>query len=266
MNEAPANSPALELAESHPATAGERWTSARWLTVIALVFATHIALIFLFGEKKEIVPRAATYVPTLTVANNSDELLALNDPTLFALPQQRDFASASWLNISPMKPPKFSWTEPPQPLKLPSANSLGMAFGQFMQTNFFASQPLDFRPAVELSTPTLPVETAPAQNSTMQIESELAQRQLPSEISLTNWPYADVIAPSKVQVLVDAAGNVVSTVLLPPDNGFTAADYYAAADQRALELARALRFAPSSSTTFGRIIFNWHTVPPTASP
>jgi hypothetical protein len=141
-----------------------------------------------------------------------------------------------------------------------------MAFGQFMQTNFFASRPLDFKPAAELSTPTLPVETVPAKNSTMQIEGELAQRQLPSEISLTNWPYADVIAPSKVQALVDAAGNVVSTVLLPPDNGFTAADYYDAANQRALEIARSLRFTPSSSPTFGRIIFNWHTVPPTASP
>jgi TonB family protein len=62
-----------------------------------------------------------------------------------------------------------------------------------------------------------------------------------------------------VQVLVDAAGNVVSTVLLTPSG-------YDAADQRALELARALRFTPSSSLTFGRIIFNWHTVPPIVSP
>jgi hypothetical protein len=259
MNEAPANSPALELAESHPANAGERWTPARWLTVIVLVFATHVALIFLFGEKKEIAPRAATNVPALTFANNSDELLALNDPTLFALPQQRDFASVSWLKISPVKPPKFSWTEPPQPLQSPTTSSLGMAFGQFMRTNFFVIQPLDFKLAVELSKPTLPIETPPAQNSTMQIEGELAQRQLPSEITLTNWPYADVLAPCVVQVLVNAEGNKVSPVLLTPSG-------YDAADQRALELARALRFAPSPGATFGRIIFNWHTVPPTASP
>jgi hypothetical protein len=85
---------------------------------------------------------------------------------------------------------------------------------------------------------------------------------LPAQINLTNWPYADVIAPSKVQVLVDAAGNVVSAVLLPSENGFTAADHYDAADQRALELARALRFTPSARLTFGRITFNWQTVPP----
>ena len=33
-----------------------------------------------------------------------------------------------------------------------------------------------------------------------------------------------------------------------------------------LELARTLRFTPSASLTVGRIIFNWHTVPPAASP
>ena len=246
---------------TEPDSAPERkgWSRTRWLTVIALVFAAHVALIFLFGEKKEIAPRAVTNVPMLKLAGNS-ELLALNDPTLFVLPHQRDFASAVWLKVPDVKQPSFRWTEPPRPLPL-SADKLGMAFGQFMQTNFFASEPFDFKPAAELSTPTLPVEPAPAQNSTMQIEGELAQRQLPAQINLTSWPYADVIAPSKVQVLVDAAGNVVSAILLPPDNGFTAADYYDAANQRALEIARALRFAPSSSLTFGRIIFNWHTVP-----
>jgi hypothetical protein len=241
-----------------------KWSRTRWLLLIAFVFATHVALIFLFGEKKETVPLPATNVPTLTLANNSDVLLALNDPTLFALPHQRDFASAILPKTLAVKPPEFRYTEMPQPLPF-SADGLGAAFGQLMPTNFFASQPLDFKVMPELNTPALPFEPALAQNSTMQIEGELARRQLPAEISLTNWPYVDVIAPSKVQVLVDAAGNVISTVLLPPDNGFTAADYYDAANQRALEIARALRFTPSSNLAFGRIIFNWHTVPPTAS-
>jgi TonB family protein len=74
---------------------------------------------------------------------------------------------------------------------------------------------------------------------------------------LPSWPYADVLAPSVVQAVVDAPGNVVSTVLLSPSG-------YDAADQRALELARAMRFTPSSHLTIGRMIFNWHTVPPPA--
>jgi hypothetical protein len=158
MNEVTTHSPALELAEPKRS---KDWTPVHWLAVIALVFATHIALIFLFGEKKEIIPRAVTDVPTLTLTDNSDELLALNDPTLFALPHQRDFASAAWLKMAAVKQPLFRWTESPRPLPM-AADGLGAAFGQFMQTNFFVSQPLDFKPVPELSIPTLPVETAPA--------------------------------------------------------------------------------------------------------
>jgi hypothetical protein len=245
MNNAAANPP------------DEKWSRSRWLAVIALVFATHVALIFLFGEKKEAAPRAVTNVPVLTLANNADELLALDDPTLFALPQQRDFAAAAFLNLPPVSQPMNRYTELPRPLPF-SADGLGAAFGQFMQTNFIASEPLDFKPVAALSTPTLPVEPAPAQNSTMQIGGELAQRQLPDQINLTNWPLSDVLAPDKVQLLVDAAGNVVSAVLLESSN-------YIDAEDKALEVARRLRFAPSSGLTFGRVIFNWHTVPMTTT-
>jgi hypothetical protein len=131
-----------------------------------------------------------------------------------------------------------------------------------MQTNRFPSYPLDFRPVLTLSTPVLPMEPMLPQNSTMSIEGGLAQRQLPAQINLTNWPVADVIAPSVVQVLVDAAGKVISTVLLPPGSGITAADQYNDADQRALTIARTLRFTPSPGPALGRITFNWHTVPP----
>jgi hypothetical protein len=256
------NSPAANLAapESNQPPGGN-WSGSRWFAVILLAFAAQAGFILTFGENRPPAPRTIMNVPKLRLANAADELPSLNDPTLFALPQQRDFAAAGCLKMPEVNPPSFRLTESPRWLVL-SADSLGAAFGEFLQTNFFVGHRLDFKPTPELSAPGLPVETAVALNSTMQIEGELAQRQLPSQISLTNWPYADVIAPSKVQVLVDAAGNVVSTVLLPPDIGFTAADYYDAANQRALEIARGLRFTPSSSLTFGRIIFNWRTMPP----
>ncbi len=243
---------------------GGSWTRNRWLTIIALIFAAHVLLLFVFGGRKQIVPRAATNVPMLKLADNSSEWLALNDPTLFVLPHQKDFASAIRPQTAASNQPSFRWTEPPRWLSLSNAE-LGLVFNQFMQTNRFASFELQLKPPLKLSAPELPAEPATAQNSTLRIEGELAQRQLPSPINLTNWPYANVIAPSKVQVFVDAAGNVVSTVLLPPDSGYTAADQYEKADQCALELARAARFAPSSHLTVGRMIFNWHTVPPPAT-
>jgi len=263
MNAASAGPHPTGLAGTKPQGGGP-WTRSRWLTAIALVFAAHVALLFVFGGRKQIVARAVKNVPTLKLADNSSEWLALNDPTLFALPHQKDFASAIWLQTAALKQPSFRWTEPPRWLPL-SADELGLAFNQFMQTNHFAGFELQLKPSLKLSAPGLPIEPVLAQNSTLRVEGKLAQRQLPSQINLTNWPYADVIAPSKVQVLVDAAGNVVSTVLLPPDRGFTAADQYDQADQRALELARAARFTPSSHLTVGRMIFNWHTVPPPAT-
>jgi hypothetical protein len=261
MNAASAEPHPTGLAGTKPQGGGP-WTRSRWLTVIALVFVAHVALLFVFGGRKQIVPRAVTNVPTLKLADNSSEWIALNDPTLFALPHQKDFASAIWLQTAALKQPSFRWSAPTNWLSL-SADDLGQAFNQFMQTNHFEGFELQLKPPLKLSAPGLPIEPALAQNSTLRVEDELAQRQLPSPINLTNWPYANVIAPSKVQVLVDAAGNVVSTVLLPPDSGFAAADQYDKADQRALELARAMRFAPSSRLTVGRMIFNWHTVPMT---
>jgi TonB family protein len=233
------------------------WTRSRWLMLIVLVFAAHVALLYVFGGRKQIVPRAVTNVPVLKLARQSSELLALNDPTLFALPHSGDFEEAIRMPTSVLKQPLFRWTEPSGELAL-SAQELGTVFNEFMQTNRFAEFELQLKPPFKLSPVELPAKPLPAQNSTWRIEGELAKRQLPSQINLTNWPYADVLPPSVVQAVVDAAGKVVSTVLLSPSG-------YDAADQRALEIARALRFAPSSHLTVGRMVFNWRTVPPPAT-
>jgi TonB family protein len=254
MNGASANQSALDVAGPQPP--GERWSRTRWLTIIALIFAVQVGFIFALGERKQIVPRAVTNVPTLRLADDSAEWLTLNDPALFALPNPRDFASAVWLKTPDVKPPAFRWTEPPRWLPL-DAENLGATFSQFMQTNYFARSPLDFKPQPKLSEPILTIEPALAQNSTLQVEGELAQRRLLNKINLPSLPYNDVLAPSTVQALVDGSGNVVSVVLLT-SAGFDAAD------QRALELARAVRFAPAPRATIGQLIFNWRTVPTSA--
>ena len=104
-----------------------------------------------------------------------------------------------------------------------------------------------------------------AGNPAPRITGELAQRQWLNPVSLTNWPYADVIAPSRIQVLVDESGYVVSAALLPPDNPGETANHYDLADKSALESARAARFSPASHLTRGQLIFNWRTVPPAAT-
>ena len=262
MNAA-AESPPAGLAGSPPPGAG-LWTHRRWLAFVALVFVAHVLLLFVFGGRKQIVPRAVTNIPAFSLADNSSEWLALNDPTLFALPHQKDFASAVWLPAHVANPPSFRWTGTPRWLPL-STHELGLAFNQFMRTNRFANIELELKPPVKPGAPPLPVESALAQPSTLQIQGGLAHRRWLNPLPLPSLPYNDVIAPSQVQVLVDAAGDVISAVLLPPDSGFAPADQYDLADQRALDLARAARFAPASSLTVGRMTFNWQTVPVTGT-
>ena len=258
MNAGPAESP-----EPVRPKRAAGWSRERWLMLVALVFAAQVGFIFALGERQFGSPRAAVNVPTLKLADDSDELLALDDPTLFALPHVNDFASAVWLQMPAEPQPPFRWAEFPQPPPL-TADNLGAVFRRFMRTNQLAAPPLDFKPEPKLSEPVLPLPPAFAANSTLQIAGDLAKRKWLNPISLTNWPYADVIATSRVQVLVDEAGDVVSAVLLPSDNPEEAASHYNDADQYAVELARAARFAPASHLTVGRLIFNWRAVPPPA--
>ena len=263
MNEVHAYSSAPDVAgaTSRPEQRGQGWSRQRWLILVALVFAAQLAIIFAIGQRQFQPPRAVANVPQLALADNTSELVALDDPTLFALPHATDIAWKMYAN----PPPDFRWTEPPGELPSPAVENLGAVFTRFMRTNPFAAPLLDFKPAPKLSEPVPPLPPAFAENSTPHIEGELAQRKWLNPVNLTNWPYADVIAPSRVQVLVDAFGDVVSAVLLPPDDPEMAASHYDVPDQRALELARAARFAPSSHLTIGQLIFDWRTVAPPAT-
>jgi len=256
--------------ETKPRTKGS-WPLSRWLMLIALVFVAHVALIFAFGERKPAAPRVVTNVPELKLAANSAEWLALNDPTLFAQPNLAGFAGLA-LKPPPVEFHRLEWTESPHWLPLP-VTELGGTFSQFMQTNQFVASQFESKPPPQFTTPAVLVEPALAKASTMRIEGGLTRRQLLAPVKLPSWPYADVIAPSKVQVLVNAAGNVVSAVLLPSDNPAEATMAHDAdADQRALELARTARFAPlagvnvsitadpAAHLTLGQLIFDWHAV------
>ena len=239
------------------------WSTQRWLTLVALVFAAQVALIFALGEKKFPLPRAVTNVPQITLADDTNEWIALDDPTLFVLPHANDFASVAWRQMPVAPQPSFRRTEPPGELQAPAREDLGAVFTRFMQTNPFAAPPLDFKPEPDLSKPVLPLPLAFAENSTLQISGELAQRRLlnENEIHLPSLPFNDVLAPSKVQALVDPEGNVVSAILLPSENAIETLGRADKGDTNALAIARSLRFAPSSRPMFGELIFNWRTVP-----
>jgi hypothetical protein len=242
--------------ESRPPTR-RPWPLSRWLLFIVLVLIAHLALIFTFGARKLVKPRAVTNVPRLELAAGSSEWLKLNDPTLFALPSLDGFAGPAWLTPPRVQFHALEWTEPPRWLQLP-VGELGAVFSQFMETNHFARFKFELKPPPQFTVPLVPLEPKFAKTSTLRIEGDISQRPLRTPMKLPTWPRADVVAPSRVQVLVNAAGEVVSAVLLPANNSVEIHD--PEADQRALELARAARFAPGPRLALGKLIFNWHTV------
>ena len=270
MSELHADSPGLGLGEptrAAPAAlprqeqSGQGWRLSRWLILIALVIAVHVGLLYMFGARKPIVPRVAADAPVWKLAGRPDEFLALDDPTLFALPHPGEFVAAIWPQAAAANRMSFRWAEAPRWLPV-SAGKLMTVFRRFMQTNLVTGLPLQLKPPARLSMPSQPLEPALAQVSTMRLEGDLTQRRLLTPMNLPSLPYANVIAPSKVQLLVNEAGNVISAIILPSDNNLEALNRYDAADRRALDFARAARFAPTPRLTIGRMIFNWHTIPP----
>jgi hypothetical protein len=271
MKKAKATAPAPENTENAGKAPGESppaepgllnvsWTWRKMFFIVVLALIIHVGLIGFFGTKKQIVPREVSKVPHLQLASDADEFIALANPTLFALPNPRDFASVIWLRVPAVTPPSFRWTEPPQWLPLDTKNP-DLAFPQFMPTKAAPEIQLDVKPPPEVSAQSPALGSALPQSSTLKILGDLAHRVRPDPVALPSLPDNNVIPPSKIQVLVDTTGNVISAILLPLTDGVEAEDQYAPADQKALQIARGLHFTPAKRLMFGEIILNWHTVP-----
>jgi hypothetical protein len=265
----------------------QKWTWTHWLALVVIVFVGHVLLIFIFGAHKPVTPMPVKDVPMLTlVAESSAGWVSLKNATLYALPDRRGFSASMWMKIPPPGFVKQDWTEDPRWLaatdSLP-ANQLGSAFHHFMQTNHSANVRMEFNvPPVPVA-PGVSAQLPFARGSTLEVEGAVARRGLLSAMKLPSWPFADAIAPSVVQVIVDTGGRVISAVLLPPEN-YSETPYLETppvrnpdADQYAIGLARSARFAPlasgagsvesspSANLSVGLFIFNWQAVPVTTT-
>jgi TonB family protein len=253
------------------------WSRRRWWGLVALIFVVQLSLIFWLGDTVPIRPRPAAPAFTFKLAGSaSAELLALNDPTLFALPHRQGAVAPALLGTPRSEAPAFQWPEPTNSLLL-AVGRLGAVFSRFIETNEFDSPqlPANLKPA--LTFPNLPPQAVAAEQSVLRFEWDLAPRRLITPRALRSWPNPEILTDSVVRIAVDSEGRPVSPALLSSSGSV-------AADQYALEQARAARFEPlrrnpadpalkpAADLSLVRMIFRWHTLPPsptntaTASP
>jgi hypothetical protein len=248
------------------------WSLRRWGGMVVLVFLVQLGLIFWLGTRTPILPRPAAAALTLHLAAPaSAELQALYDPTLFTLPHAEGFSGQAWQRVRRPEFRSFEWSAPPN--RLPRAvDQIGAVFTRLVETSFIDTlrQPAQSEPNPTL--PNLPPLALLQDQSVLQLEDGLAQRRLLAPLQLKSWSNPDILTDTVVQVVVDAEGRPVSPTLLSGSG-------LAAADQYALDQARAARFEPLSRNpaeaapnpmarlNWGKMIFRWHTLPaPPASP
>lgn len=251
------------------------WSVGRWATGIALVFGGQMGLIFWLSIPQHVEARRVPGPPPSLqlAAKGSREMLALKDPTLFALPHRESFSGPAWFMESNLTFEPFVWTEAPRWQGLDS-NELGAAFSKVIESQP-AMLPLPPRSSVEEPRlPELPFPSPFPTQSSLRLTGALARRSLSTPLQLRSWEHTDILTNSVVQVLLGQDGRPLSCKLLPPGSGLSIAD------AEALTLARSARFQPAShegpgyqpkpsdGLAVGEMIFQWNTllVPDTNQP
>ncbi|HLH53260.1 MAG TPA: hypothetical protein VKY92_06550 [Verrucomicrobiae bacterium] len=244
-----------------------RWSPGRWWTFVGLVLLAQLALILWLGRPHPAKRASKDSAPVLRLAGPAAaSLLALTDPTLFALPHVEGFSGPAWLTIPAQIYQPSEPSEPDHWLTL-SREKLGSSFNQFLSTNtetqlpVFAQPDLVFKQPVVVESPLFPTQ------SVMRLTGGLADRRLIVPPALPSWTNSEILTNSVVQVIIGADGKPLSapTLLKPPASGGpTEADLFA------LREARKLRFEPLTGVdpldpmaglVVGQLIFEWHTLP-----
>ena len=248
------------------------WPLRRRWTWFGVVFAAQLGFIFWLSDRQPIQSRPAAPAPTLRILGNKTmPWLELANPALFALPNTRGFSGMTWRMRSRPAAPLTDWTEPPRWLELPL--DFQEAIEREAQTERLEPLSIPVRPMPWLALPERPPAGPARQRSTLRIDGAIAGRALLVPLQLESQTHPDLLTNSVVQVLLNADGLPVSTLLLASSGS-------PAADQRALNLARQARFesvdveGPDRATSsvqglaWGRMIFEWKTelMPATNSP
>ena len=244
------------------------WSRPRWWWTIGGLLAAQVLLVFLFSNRAPLSVRPLSRTPVfrLVAATSAEEhmrdVLAVRDPTLFALVNARGFSGAAWLQAPPAEHRPAPWTEPPRLLNM-EASALGRALAHFIQTNLVATESLAGKSEPLVVPPRILQELAATQ-SVVQMEGDLAGRPLRFLPPLPIQQHNDILTNSIVQIGVNPSGYPESARLLSGSGSKKA-------DLEALAIAKAARFSPMpvlpaagtvdrADLIWGKLVFQWFTV------
>src|SRR5689334_11618382 len=89
-----------EVAEQNSGNGDSRRRRGGFWTAVALVLAAQIGLAFLLGNRSLPAPDHPTAAPAIQLCpSGPEELLSLQDPTLFVLPHRENFSGEAWLKV-----------------------------------------------------------------------------------------------------------------------------------------------------------------------
>jgi hypothetical protein len=246
-----------------PAPEKSGWSRARWTLVILFIAAVQTAAVFFFSAPAERT-RIAEPSPAFRLAQGLEtDFLALNDPTLFALPHREGFSGLAWLSPIPVAYKTNDWSQAPEFLPLANEPLVGVFQNLFVTNQAESAQALRLDPIRILLPRTEQLDNQEAGRSTLRWTGELAHRPIRKELVLPLIQTDTLVTNTEVQVLVGADGWPLSFTLLNPGPPTPA-------DQEALELIRQVRFEPlpadpqtplNRQVMFGIAVFEWAAAP-----
>jgi hypothetical protein len=247
------------------------WTWRRWFLLIAATLCVQVGLIFSLGDKSPPRSRLPSPAPRLSLMEDaSSELIALTDPTLFALPHQLGFSGPAWMRIPSVPSRSFEWTEEPSWLALPidQPGNFSAPYPDNNQTELLTALAL-FEPEPTAPDPVFALSFR--QKSEFHLGEGLEKRRLKTIPKLPAWPHSEILTNTIVKLFINGDGVPVSTPVLLSLSGLKAADDFALAQASAARFEPIINEGPNRSTnplansTWGTMIFEWQTLPLSAT-
>jgi len=252
----------------------EAWSNRALGVGVAFVFAAQLGVLIWLGRaplparvQSENAP--VRLMPQIVLTPDTGPGAAFSDPTLFTRPNRRGFSGTAWSRFPGVEHQLIDWSETPRLLDSQPA-TLGAAFREALPGHLAV---LPGVPAKRLAKPAAvaPPPLAVRATSELEILGSLAKRSLVRTVSVPALPHNEALRRTHVRIGVNTDGYVVSATV--PEHLAKSDAQQAAADRRALELLRGIRFEPAKRTRFDRpdqpgalewggALFHWRTVAP----